>query len=252
MDDSIHTIENDVQDRNSLAWHTLCAYVDKIARDESEEFSPVEEMGYELFSQIHTLPESIAQLKKVKKIWLYGSKLKRIPPEIGQMESLEYFDPYTSHQLHWYPYEIVNCKKLTDSRVSTRILFGNFKNRLPFPSLAENPVRYHGETLRCSICAKKMTYQQTNQLWISLYIGTDTLPLLANLCSTACEQELPQPELGYVPYPHKGGPDLKQPTREEWQQMMRQKREQQAPTIQANNTPPKAPKLLKLIKKIWD
>ena len=132
MNDRISRIENNVQDRDSVAWKKLCEYVEKVAEEERDEFSPFEELGKELYDQIHTLPESISKLKKVKKMWLYGSQLKRIPPEIGEMESLEYFDPYTSYNLHWFPYEIINCKKLKDSRVSTRAIYGNFKNRKDF------------------------------------------------------------------------------------------------------------------------
>ncbi|WP_206430286.1 hypothetical protein [Flavobacterium ustbae] len=252
MNDRIHKIENDVQDRNSYAWKKLCEYVDKVAYENREEFSPFDELGKELFSQIHTLPESISKLKKVKKVWLYGSKLKRIPPEIGQMESLEYFDPYTSYNLHWFPYEISNCKKLKDSRVSTRALFGNYKNRMRFPLLTHNPVRYFGDTLKCSICNKEITYQQTNQLWITLRVGTDTLPLLTNLCSKECEDKLPQPEIGYVHFAHKGGADLKQPTNKEWEKLMQQKQEQQKQKIQNDSTQKEEPKLLRLIRKIWE
>lgn len=252
MNDRIHKIENDVQDRNSIAWKKLCEYVDKVANENREEFSPLDELGQELFSQIHTLPESISKLKKVKKVWLYGSKPKRIPPEIGQMESLEYFDPYTSYDLHWFPFEITNCKKLKDSRVSTRALLGNYKNRMRFPLLTHNPVRYFGETVKCSICNKEIPYQQTNQLWISLRVGTDTLPLLANLCSKECEDKLPQPEIGYVQFPHKGGADLKQPTNKEWEELMLQKYEQQKLEIQDASTQKEAPKLLRLIRKIWE
>ena len=106
----------------------------------------------------------IPTLKKVKKIWLYGSNLKRIPAEIGEMEALEYFDPYTSYQLHWFPYEITQCKNLKDSRVSTRALYGNRKNRMGFPRLTHNPVRYSGDSLKCSVCSKIINYEQTNQL----------------------------------------------------------------------------------------
>lgn len=119
MNKRISKIDNDIQDRNFVAWKKLCDYIDQVAESGNDEFSPRELLGEELFSEIHTLPESIAKLKKVKKLWLYGSKLKRIPPEIGQMDSLEYFDPYTSYDLHWLPYEITNCKKLKDSRIST-------------------------------------------------------------------------------------------------------------------------------------
>jgi hypothetical protein len=60
MNKRISKIENDVQDRNSVAWKKLCDYVDKVATENRDEFSPVEELGQELFAQIHTLPETIS------------------------------------------------------------------------------------------------------------------------------------------------------------------------------------------------
>jgi hypothetical protein len=212
MNNRFPVIKNNVQDRTTVAWKRLCAYVDRIAAEGSEEFSPSKELGPELYSQIYTLPETIANLKKVKKVWLYGSKLKRIPPEIGEMGSLEYFDPYTSYDLHWFPYEIINCKNLKDSRVSTRALYGNFKNRMQFPGLMHSPVRYEGNTVKCSICKKDMSWADTNQFWVSLLVGTDVLPLLANVCSAACESAIPAPPKNYKSHPHKGGSELKQPT----------------------------------------
>lgn len=211
MNNSISAIKNNVQDRSSLAWKKLCAYVDKVAIEEREEFFPFNELGPELYSQIFTLPESISKLKKVKRINLYGSRLKRIPPEIGEMVSLEYFDSYTSYELHWFPFEIINCMNLKDSRVSTRALYGNYRNRMGFPRLFKNPVRYEGDTVKCSICKKVMTWQETNQFWVSLWIGTDVLPLLVNVCSSECESAIPAPAEDYVSYPHKGGSELKQP-----------------------------------------
>ena len=75
------------------------------------------------------------RLTAVKHLVLYGSNLVRIPPEIGAMSSLEEFTPYTSYRLHWFPYEITRCRKLSRSTVSTRALFGNYKLRPPFPRL---------------------------------------------------------------------------------------------------------------------
>jgi hypothetical protein len=250
MNNRISAISNDFQDRNSEAWVRLCNYVDKVADKGKDEFSPLEQLGQNLFSQIHTLPESIAKLKKVKKVWLYGSKIKRLPPEIGQMESLEYFDPYTSYDLHWFPYEITNCKKLKDSRVSTRALYGNFKNRMGFPSLNSNAVKYFGDIVHCSVCNKSLTYSETNQLWISLNVGTDVLPLLTNLCSNECESKLPKPAKGYVQNPHKGGLDLVQPNLDCWEFMDNVTVE----NIVIDDDKQKMDnrrKLLKLIKKIW-
>jgi hypothetical protein len=259
MNDRISKIENDIQDRNSVAWQKLCEYVDKVATENIDEFSPLEALGQDLFSRIHTLPESISKLKNVKKVWLYGSKLKRIPPEIGKMESLEYFDPYTSYDLHWFPYEITNCKKLKDSRVSTRALYGNYRNRMGFPSLTHNPVRYFGESVNCSVCKKELTYEQTNQLWISLQVGTDVLPLLTNLCSKVCEEKLPKPPEDYLQFPHKGGAELKQPLDENKLFELQMEQEQKAElnlTPKTTELQDKAVKkefnVLKLIRKIWE
>jgi len=260
MTKRISKIENDVQDRNSVAWKKLCDCIDQIAENENDEFSPLELLGGTLFSEIHTLPESIANLKKVKKLWLYGSKLKRIPPEIGQMESLEYFDPYTSYDLHWFPYEITNCKNLKDSRISTRALFGNYKNRMGFPRLDHNPVRYYGDKVHCSICKKEMTYKETNQLWITLRIATDIVPLLVNLCSKECEETLPEPPKNYIQFPHKGGSSLAQPPDENkmWKLKIEEKEknvvEQKNEMLKESKIKAvvKPFKIQKLIRKIWE
>lgn len=127
------------------------------------------------------------------------------------MESLEVFCPYTSYDLHWFPYEITKCKKLNDSTISNRALYGNIKNRMKFPKLDHNPVRYFGDKLKCSVCEKELDYQNTNQIWITALVGTDSIPMLANLCSKECENELPKPPENYVQFPHKGGADLVQP-----------------------------------------
>lgn len=245
---NITKIKEDRQNRDSEAWRKLCEYIDQLAENGGEEFSPAEALGRELFSQIYTLPEAIAKLKKVKKVWLYGSQLTSIPPEIGEMESLEYFDPYTSYNLMWFPYEITECKNLKDSRVSTRALYGNFKNRKPFPSLIHNPVRYKGNTVRCSICKKEMTYDETNQLWITLRVGTDDLPLLANLCSKECEDKLPPPEEGYIEHPHKGGLEQKIP---DYFEKRKPIRIDVPPVDTDKKTSDKLP-VLKVIKKIWE
>lgn len=252
MNNKISKIKNDIQDKNSPAWIKLCEYIDKVAKENSDEFSPQEVIGSELYSQIHTLPETISKLKNVTKINLYGSKLKRIPPEIGEMESLEYFDLYTSYDLHWLPFEITNCKNLKDSRISTRALFGNYKNRMRFPSLTHNPVRYDNSILRCSICKKKITNEETNQLWITLKVGTDILPLLINSCSKKCEEKLPEPPKGYNQISHKGGNSLKQPSYEEWESEHLIKMTVEEIKHQEQNYDGNTSKILKLITKIWE
>ena len=130
-------LHSETQDTNCDAWKLLESLVETAARKRSAEFSPGLEMPPELWSQIITLPRSLAKLTSVKRLYLYGSNLVRIPPEIGAMESLEELDIYTSYRLHWLPYEVTRCQKLKRSRASTRALYGNYKYRPLFPRLGD-------------------------------------------------------------------------------------------------------------------
>jgi hypothetical protein len=199
----------EIQDTSCQAWLALEAYVEKVAAKGSEEFSPPSGIGSELWEQIVTLPSSIKKLQSVKYVGLYGSHLVRIPPEMGDMTSLEEFDPYTSYKLHWFPYEITRCRKLKSSRVSTRALYGNYKYRPPFPRLPCEAPEIASST--CSICCGSFGSSGPLQRWISLGVGTDVLPLLVNACSNDCIQRLPKPADRYVPYPHQGGLKVEQP-----------------------------------------
>lgn len=166
--------------------------------------------------QIVTLPPSIAKLDAVRSLDLYASHLVRMPPEIGEMTRLARFEPYTSHRLHWFPYEITRCKSLTDSCVSTRVLYGNSKYNPPFPALRRPPdgeplpslplKRFSAPLSRdCSVCGRRYEDQGRFRAWVTLRVATDDLPLLINACSRACFDEVPQPPARYRPCPHSGG-----------------------------------------------
>ncbi|MEV0899526.1 hypothetical protein [Actinoplanes sp. NPDC049802] len=139
------------------------------------------------------------------------------------MSSLEVFEPYTSHRLHWYPFELTRCTQLRDSTVSTRALYGNFKHRPPFPALrpvtsiaeasfdALDPGIWGTEAVRtCSVCDQRIG-QQFHQAWISHRVGTDVLPMLVNACSSTCLDALPEPARDHVQTAHTGGPKIMQP-----------------------------------------
>lgn len=51
------------------------------------------------------------------------------------------------------------------------------------------------------------------QAWISLWVGTDVVPLLVNACSQECLDALPPAPEGYAPGWHRGGAPAGQPTR---------------------------------------
>ncbi len=203
------TLQADIQNTHSDASRSLEAYIQKVAADGSDEFDPIAGMGLEKWEQIVTLPTSIWTLQSVKVLSLYGSHLVRIPPEIGEMTNLEEFDPYTSYRLHWFPFEITRCKKLQRSRVSTRALYGNYKYRPPFPRLPS--ISADLAPTSCSVCHGSFTKHGPYQVWISLSVATDVLPLLVHACSGECVQQLPEPARGYVPKPHQGGLELVQP-----------------------------------------
>lgn len=233
----VSRIDNDVQDRSSDAWKALCRYIDELEASGADEFAPCEALGPELYAGIFTLPESIGKLKRVTKVHLYGSKLKRIPPEIGDMTALTYFDVYTSYDLQWVPYELTRCKNLIDSRVSTRALYGNYKHRLHFPPLQGNPFRYHGDTVKCSVCSAETGYDNIVQLWISLKVGTDVFPMLVNSCSRQCSESLPTPHHNYVQTAHRGGTSIAQPPDEYalWQLAQLEAKEEAVPAPAAGD-----------------
>lgn len=220
------------QDISAPGWLRLLELIEEAAEDGRELFKPFVEMTSAQRREVVTLPPSIAKLAAVKHLVLYGTNLVRIPPEIGAMSGLEVFEPYTSHRLHWYPYELTRCTKLRDSTVSTRVLYGNFKHRPPFPALqpvttvaeaafdALDPGIWGADHVRtCSVCDRHIG-QEFHQVWISYGVGTDVLPFLVNACSSACIDALPQPAGDHVQTVHTGGPSVAQPPTyfELWQQ----------------------------------
>ena len=212
------------QDTSSPGWRRMLELIDEAAADGREVFRPLVELTPAERADLVTLPPTIAKLTRVKHLVLYGSLLIRIPPEIGSMDSLEIFEPYTSYSLHWFPYELTRCARLRQSTVSTRALYGNFKNRPAFPrlqpdgTLAATPDRdldpgvWGVDTVvSCSVCEGPITPTLFRQRWISIRLATDVWPLLVNACSDGCVHTLPTPPEDYIATPHQGGREVPQP-----------------------------------------
>jgi uncharacterized protein (TIGR02996 family) len=204
------------QDTECRAWKRFLELIDLAVADRRTTFAPAEEMEHEDWVQIVTLPPSIGRLTAVQSLNLYASHLVRIPPEIGQMASLVEFTPYTSSRLHWFPYEITRCSRLSGSTVSTRCLYGNFKYHPPFPRLGPYQIppgnRFHRPAVRpCSVCDRPFEDRGEHRVWISLRVATDVLPLLVNACSAECVERLPAPADNHVAMVHRGGPNVPQP-----------------------------------------
>jgi uncharacterized protein (TIGR02996 family) len=207
------------QDTECDAWKRLLDLVEQAAADGREVFAPGRHLAPGDWVRVVTLPPTIARLKAVRHLLLYGSHLVRLPPEVGQMSGLEDFDPYTSYRLHWFPYEITRCTNLRRSTVSTRALYGNYKYRPPFPRLRPEAVPAglppgQGEATAvrdCSVCGRPFEDRRRHRVWVSLRVATDVLPLLVNACSEECIGRLPRGADGHVQEPHRGGPEVRQP-----------------------------------------
>ncbi len=204
-------IYRDKQDRTSKEWQLLLDYINKVSETGQEEFNPGRDLGRDIWNRITVLPNEIEKLTEVKHLMLYNSSLERIPPTIAKMKSLEIFTPYTSARLRWFPYEITKCPNLKSSTISTRKLYGNFKLRLPFPDLTKERVEFTGCETRCGICEKIQGEELFEQYWISLFVATDAVPLLINVCSEMCYHAIPAGAKNYIDKPHKGGLSQKQP-----------------------------------------
>lgn len=189
------TFHAERQDIGADGWRRLLELIGEAAADRRAEFTPLAEMTAEQRRDVIELPPEIGLLTEVRSLVLYGSNLVRLPPEIGLMRSLESFTPYTSRRLHWFPYELTRCTGLRASTVSTRRLYGNHKNRMPFPALqavaegdptALDPAIHGIAAVRsCSVCDERFT-GGFRQVWLTRLVGTDVVPLLVTACSTAC------------------------------------------------------------------
>ena len=200
-----HRDKNTESDR---AWDIVQDVFDRVARHGNKKLILSEHMDREDYKALNTLPASIANLKDLRELVIYRSQISFLPREIMHCENLQVFTPYTSWRLHWLPYEITNCP-LKSTTISTRVLYGNYKLRPPFPNVKDKAWLWRDGKEYCSVCFKEC--DDLDQYWISQVIGTDIVPLLASVCGFVCLSALGDPANGYVPYPHQGGPLVTQP-----------------------------------------
>lgn len=199
----VPNLHSEAQDTSAPGWVALLELVEIDSARNTSVFEPSAVIPSDQWSGVITLPREIETLSGTKQMRLYGSHLRRLPPEIGRLSSLENLDIYTSYSLHWLPYEVTRCSRLRESRMSTRALYGNIKTRLPFPRLAGPIDTLAPET--CSVCDRPFGDGGVQVLWTTQRIGTDTVPLLLHSCSASCTASVPDAPDGYHSRPHKGG-----------------------------------------------
>ena len=199
----------EAQDQSAAGWGQVTDLIERLARTSALIFEPSAQIPWEDWMRVITLPPRLASLTHVEKVRLYGSHLRRLPPEIGRMTSLQELDIYTSYSLHWLPYEITRCASLNTSRMSTRALYGNRNTRLPFPRLA-SPIEILLPAT-CSVCDQPFGERTPQPFWTTQRVGTDYAPLLVHSCSSACIDSVPSAPSAFFERPHKGGGGIGMP-----------------------------------------
>ena len=200
---SVPDLHGEAQDIRTRGWTQTVELIRLNVIGCSTVFEPSAHVPWDDWMKLITLPAAIADLTNVSHVRLYGSHLRRLPPEIGRMMGLENLDIYTSYSLHWLPYEVTRCPNLRETRMSTRALYGNKKTRLPFPRLSRPVDVLLPET--CSVCDRPFGEAVPQLYWITQHIGTDYAPLLIHSCSRECTLSVPVAPKGYFDRPHKGG-----------------------------------------------
>lgn len=197
----VPNLHSEMQDMSAPGWKTLVTLVNDDRTASILEPSTAMPAGQ--WSSIITLPVEMQILSSLQELRLYGSHLRRLPPEIGKLSALNNLDIYTSYSLHWLPYEVTRCTRLRDTRISTRALYGNINTRLPFPRLSGSLEALQPQT--CSVCDQPFEGRERKPFWTTQRIGTDVAPLLAHTCSEECTSRIPDAPEGYFARPHKGG-----------------------------------------------
>ena len=206
------TFHVDERSSTQRAWDIACEILESAAKKGLKNLNLGRMMDRNDFMALNTLPESIGELKDLENLVLYGSNLSSIPREISGCEKLKTFEPYTSYRLHWFPYEIKRCRNLSDSCISTRALYGNYKMRTPFPDLSKHTWNWQSGQAYCSIC--NLESNKLDQYWISQVVATDVIPMLVSVCSNDCLEKVGKGAKNYVFEPHKGGLHIEQPAAE--------------------------------------
>lgn len=215
----VPAVHIEAQDESVIGWAQTRALIEQASLSHAEVFEPSAHMPWEDWMRVITLPSSVASLTDVKVIRMYGSHLRRLPPEIGRMSSLQDLDIYTSYSLHWLPYELTRCSALRESRMSTRALYGNRNTRLPFPRLSTPIPSLLPAT--CSVCDRGFDDRSPRLLWTTQRLGTDHMPLLIHSCSESCTASVPAAPRGYFERPHRGGGGVGMPDRAYWESLRR-------------------------------
>jgi hypothetical protein len=88
----VPTLHSEAQDVGAPGWAALLELVGTESARNAIMFEPSPIIPPGQWSEIITLPGEIEILSAIRQMRLYGSHLRRLPPGIGRLSSLEYLD----------------------------------------------------------------------------------------------------------------------------------------------------------------
>lgn len=155
-----------------------------------------------------SIPSCIGRCLELERLSLRGDGLVTLPAQIGQLSRLSYLQTYCCGVL-FYPFELLNCKRLYVHGDSLYIdlssLLGRHARKFPsIPSAKEShdcsslkafrtadaTLELHGvDATRCSWCRTAWPSSEFTTWLQGRFPGgdrRDVLPLLARFCSQAC------------------------------------------------------------------
>ncbi|GAA3033707.1 hypothetical protein GCM10020229_51430 [Kitasatospora albolonga] len=115
------------------------------------------------------------------------------------MNRAEEFTPYTSGRLHWFPYEITRCTRLgaqhgehactvRQTTSSVRRSPGCGRSGLRRSGLTDlDPKRWgRRPSTAAAVCDRPIAGGGLHQVWLTLQVATDALPLLVTPARRLC------------------------------------------------------------------
>lgn len=164
------------------------------------------------------LSSNICKLQNLRILEIEGSPIICFPESIGKLKKLEVLKFYCSRRMKYAPYELSHCSSLRLTTAGTSRLYANYKNNLLLPPLPMvnteiidrfkqvmliydvtadlcDVIMDYMADIECSNeeCMNRICYKQCIYYgWSRQKPGTDTLCLLAKMCSQKCLETIPK------------------------------------------------------------
>ena len=174
------------------------------------------------------LSPNISKLTQLQELYIEGSPIICFPETIGKLKKLTTLKFYCSRRMKYAPYELSHCTSLRQTTAGTSRLYVNEKNNLLLPPLPKTQPELMGHVIRCIVeadkervftvdlarmiieylpydtcsnegCEQRIYFKECIYYgWSRQNPGSDTLCLLAKMCSPKCLQSMPKGTRHYL------------------------------------------------------